>query len=86
MRGGVGGSGRTAAVTLGSSLRWRRRYEESGLREGEPGQEEAPGAGEATFPGEGDGYRAGAGETEREKGAGQIISRGRGYAGTRSLT
>lgn len=74
---GAGGLERTA-VTLRSSLQWRQ-YEEPRLRAREPGQEAAPGAGEATFAGERQHRSRG---MQHEKAAGHIISRGRGYAGT----
>lgn len=54
---GAGGSERTA-VTFGSSL----GDEEPGLRDREPGQEEALGAGEATFPEKALDYSTEAGE------------------------
>lgn len=60
------------SVTLGSSLRWWQ-YEELDLRERNPVHEEASEAGEATCPGEGDGYSTREGErnVKREQGDNQ---------------
>lgn len=60
------------SVTLGSRL-WWSQYEELGLQERNPAHEEASEAGEATCPGEGDGYSTGEGEcnVKREQGDNQ---------------